>query len=105
MYHKKYKTDKGRKFGVQRTRSDAHHWWYEYMEFFGWCATLSHKKPRGTRPVMLKFKGRVGKKPPYVGVDTDRNWLGNRFIVDGKLTSKRSEFFKRIGWRLDVYGK
>ena len=105
MYYKLYKTNKGKKFKIRRCRSEARYRWYEQLRIFGWCSTLSHRKPRGTRPAMLKFKGRAGKKPPYVGVDTDRNWLGNRFIVDGKLTSKRSVFFRRIGWRLDVYGK
>lgn len=109
MYHKKYKTDKGRKFGVQRTRSNARHWWHEYMEFYGWCATLRHKKPRTDNPVRIKFRGRDNCPIVFVGYDSDRNWKHKRFIVERyeNLKSKRTrskKFLYRVGWRKAAYG-
>lgn len=110
MYHKKYKTDKGRKFRVQRTKSNARHRWYEYMEYFGWCATLRHKKPRTDKPVRIKFRGRENCARVFVGYDyNERNWKHERFIVEryDKPKSKRTrgkKFLYRVGWRKAAYG-
>lgn len=109
MHHKKYKTDKGRKFGVQRTKSNARHRWYEYIECFGWCATLRHKKPRTDNPVRIKFRGRENCAAVFVGYDYDRNWKHKRFIVERYADSKSmkvrgKKFLYRVGWRKAAYG-
>lgn len=96
MYSKVVRTTKT--FRKQKTKSTARYKWRIFLDEFGvWASSSSHKKG-GFKKCQLKFRGR-NRKIIFVGNDTDRHWLGKRFIIESKGWRDYPKFLKRLGWR------
>lgn len=96
MYVKSLRTT--RTLRKQNTKSTANYYWRIFVEELEmWSSSLSHKK-RGSRRCQLKFRGRTSKII-FVGNDTDRHWIGKRFIIESKGWRDYPKFLKRLGWR------